>query len=63
MSGNNNLSEPIFKLIDHTLRPIVETLPSYLKDSSDILQEMNDIQLEDNMCIITCNVESLYTSI
>lgn len=42
---------------------MVETLPSYLKDSSDILRKLNDIQLEENMYIFTCDVESLYTSI
>lgn len=32
-------------------------------DSSDILRKLNDIQLEENMYIVTCDVESLYTSI
>lgn len=63
VSGNGNLCEPICKLIDHVLRPFVETLPSYLKDSSDVLRKMNDIQFDDDMILVTCDVESLYTSI
>lgn len=63
VSGNSNLCEPICRLIDHVLRPYVETLPSYLKDSADVLRKMRDVQLEDDMILVTCDVESLYTSI
>lgn len=63
VSGNENFCEPICKLIDYVLQPYVETLPSYLKNSSDVLRELSDIQLEEDIMIVTCDVESLYTSI
>ncbi|XP_077137802.1 uncharacterized protein LOC143803929 [Ranitomeya variabilis] len=63
VAGNNGFSEPICKLIDFVLHPLVETLPSYLKDTNDVLRKMDGIQLEDNMVLVTCDIESLYTSI
>ncbi|XP_077137950.1 uncharacterized protein LOC143804098 [Ranitomeya variabilis] len=40
-----------------------KTLPSYLKDTNDVLRKMDGLQLEDNMVLVTCDIESLYTSI
>lgn len=59
ISGINGLSDPIGKLIDYCLHPLVETLPSYVKYSSDILAKMDNIQLEPDTILATCNVESL----
>ncbi|XP_075707221.1 uncharacterized protein LOC142741772 [Rhinoderma darwinii] len=46
-----------------TFNPLIETLPSYLRDTTDILRKMNGIYLEPDMTFVTCDVESLYTSI
>ncbi|CAJ0928558.1 unnamed protein product [Ranitomeya imitator] len=63
VSGNNNFCEPICKLIDYVLHPLVETLPSHLKDTNDVLRKLDGLQLEDDMILVTCDIESLYTSI
>ncbi|XP_056419563.1 uncharacterized protein LOC130361029 [Hyla sarda] len=63
LSGCNNLSEPLCKYIDFFLSPLVENLPSYLKDTNDVLRKINHTQLDENMLLVTCDVESLYTSI
>ncbi|CAJ0960814.1 unnamed protein product [Ranitomeya imitator] len=63
VAGNNSFTEPICKLIDFVLHPMVETLPSYLKDTNDVLRKMDGLQLEENMILVTCDIESLYTSI
>lgn len=34
-----------------------------ISDSSDVLRKLNEIQMEKDMMIVTCDVESLYTSI
>ncbi|XP_056423852.1 uncharacterized protein LOC130362821 [Hyla sarda] len=63
VSGCNSLTEPICKWIDFFLKPLVELLPSYIKDSNDVLRRLDGVQLDDNSYLVTCDVESLYTSI
>lgn len=62
VSGNGNPSENICRFIDHFLQPIVETLPSFVKDTNDLLFKIDGQHLESVMIIATCDVESLYTS-
>ncbi|XP_077123749.1 uncharacterized protein LOC143781120 [Ranitomeya variabilis] len=63
VSGIGSLTEGICRFIDFYLQQCVETLPSFIRDTTDILNRLNGIQLEDNMYLVTCDVESLYTSI
>ncbi|CAJ0923568.1 unnamed protein product [Ranitomeya imitator] len=63
VSGVNGLCDPISKFIDFHLKSLVETLPSFLKDTTDVLKKLDGLQLEENMALVTCDVESLYTSI
>ncbi|CAJ0968164.1 unnamed protein product [Ranitomeya imitator] len=41
----------------------VETLPSFVKDTTDVLRRLDGLALEDDTWLVTCDVESLYTSI
>ncbi|CAJ0950195.1 unnamed protein product [Ranitomeya imitator] len=63
VSGNGGLTENIGKMLDFYLKPIVETLPSYLRDTGDILSKILNINMEPDMWLVTLDVESLYTSI
>ncbi|KAM4041148.1 uncharacterized protein ACNLHF_012329 isoform 1-T1 [Anomaloglossus baeobatrachus] len=63
VSGNGNICEVICKFVDHYLQPLVETLPSFLRDTKDILRRMEDVHLDKDMLLITADVEQLYTSI
>ncbi|CAJ0962602.1 unnamed protein product [Ranitomeya imitator] len=63
VSGNGGLTENVGKILDFYLKPIVETLPSYLRDTGDILSKISNINLEPDMLLVTLDVESLYTSI
>ncbi|XP_069615983.1 uncharacterized protein [Ranitomeya imitator] len=63
VSGIGSLTEKICRYIDFYLQQCVETLPSFIRDTTDILNRLNGIQLEENMYLVTCDVESLYTSI
>ncbi len=40
--------EPISQYVDHVLRPLVESLPSYLKDIADFFKQLSDSNIDDN---------------
>lgn len=42
---------------------MVELLPFFTKDTSDVLMKIANIHLEKDMWLATCDVESLFTSI
>ncbi|CAJ0946822.1 unnamed protein product [Ranitomeya imitator] len=63
ISGNGSLLEPISKFLDFYLKPIVAEIPSYIRDTTEALQRLDGIHMTSDMHIITCDVESLYTSI
>lgn len=51
VSGNVSMYEMVYKFIDFHLHPIVETLPSFLKDTENILWKTEGIQLEADMLL------------
>ncbi|CAJ0966876.1 unnamed protein product [Ranitomeya imitator] len=63
VSGGGGLCEQINKFLDFHLKPMVESLPSYIQDTGDVLRKLADIPLENDMWLVTFDVESLYTSI
>ncbi len=40
--------EPMSQYVDHILRPLVESLPSYLKDTTDFLKQHSDINIDNH---------------
>ncbi|KAM4043956.1 uncharacterized protein ACNLHF_014260 isoform 1-T2 [Anomaloglossus baeobatrachus] len=63
VSGMEGMCDPICKFIDYYLQPMVETLPSYVRDTTDVLRRIDGIFLEEDMTIVTADVEGLYTCI
>lgn len=63
VSGNGNLCEPLCRYVDTHLKPLVELLLSYVKDTGDVLRKLDGIHLGEDMWSVTCDVEALYTSI
>ncbi|XP_075442459.1 uncharacterized protein LOC142487291 [Ascaphus truei] len=63
VSSIGGLCEPICQFIDSFLQLSVETLPSYIRDTMDVLARLAHITVDDNTLLATCNVESLYTCI
>ncbi|KAM4016291.1 uncharacterized protein ACNLHF_002679 isoform 2-T3 [Anomaloglossus baeobatrachus] len=63
VSGNNSLCEPICRFLDHYLKISVCTLPSYIRDSTEFLNRLEDLTMEADMVMVTADVQSLYTSI
>ena len=51
--------------LDHYLEPIVQSLPSYIKDTDDFLQTIlhPDLNIPPGSILVTMDVQSLYTNI
>ena len=68
VSGINGPTEKLSKLMDHWLQPIVTKLPSYVQDTTHMLQVLQDWNLhygpfDDNTLLVTLDVVGLYTNI
>ncbi|XP_075132018.1 uncharacterized protein LOC142204604 [Leptodactylus fuscus] len=63
VSGIGSLCENICRFVDFYLQKCVETLPSFIRDTSDTLRHLDGLQLDPGTILVTCDVESLYTSI
>ncbi|KAM4795913.1 dynein axonemal heavy chain 9-like [Rhinophrynus dorsalis] len=63
VSGIGSICEKASQFLDSKLRKYVVELPSYVKDTGDILRKIEDLPVEDTTLLVTCDVESLYTSI
>lgn len=64
VSSNNSLTEPLSKYIDHHIRSLVTDLPSYIRDTGDLINQLSQLNVTDNNIILaTMDVSSLYTNI
>ena len=64
VSANGHPTEKISEFVDYHLRPHVETLPSFIKDTTDYLQKMQALNpLPADTFLVTMDVTSLYTNI
>lgn len=63
VSAIGHPTEKISEFIDLHLRPQVEDLPSYLKDTTHYLNKTPASGLLDHTLLVTMDVTSLYTNI
>ncbi|CAJ0915644.1 unnamed protein product [Ranitomeya imitator] len=63
VSGVGSLSQNVGIYIDNILRPFVTSLPSYVRDTSDLLQKIDGIVVEQGTILGSIDVEALYSSI
>ena len=63
MSGNGHPTEWISAWLDRKLQPIVQNLPTYLKDTTHLLQLLKTFKITPHTRIISLDVTSLYTNI
>ena len=64
ISGCNSPTESLSKYLNHYLKPITETSPSYLKDTTHFLKVIHGLeQMPKNTILATLDVKSLYTNI
>ena len=54
----------ISKYVDYHLQPIVKQIPSYVKDTNDFINKINEVKsIPKNSYLVTMGVRSLYTNI
>ena len=65
ISGNDSPTEKISHLVDIILQPFVPNIKSYVKDTTDFLNKVGNINLTGKSDVIICtlDVTSLYTNI
>ena len=49
--------------VDHHLQPLVREIPSYIKDTNDFINTINNFPVPPNSLLVTMDVKSLNTSI
>ena len=64
LSSNGHPTERISEFVDNQLKPLVQTLPSYIKDTTHFLLQLQNLgPLPENAILVTLDVSSLYTNI
>lgn len=58
VSGCGSLCEPTCRFLDFYLKPCVESLPSYVRDSMDVLRHLDGLVLESDIYLVTADVKS-----
>lgn len=63
VAGIGSLNERLGQWVDQQLQPLVTELPSYLRDTKQLLAKLETIEWHDEYCWISCgDVSSLYSS-
>ena len=64
VSFNNHPTEHISQFVDFYLKPLVSTIPTFIKDTTDFLNKLAILQkLPNNPYLVTFDVISLYTKL
>ena len=65
ISGCDSPSANLSVFLDYYLKPIVQNLPSYIRDIDDFLKTVLDMNttIPPNAILVTLDVRSLYTNI
>ena len=56
-------SYEVSKFIDYFLKPLANKHPSYVKNTSDFLNQLNMVTIKPDSLLITLDVESMFTNI
>ena len=64
VSANGHPTEKISEFVSFHLNPLVQTLPSYVKNTTHLLNKLQDFDdIPPNALLVTLDVSSLYTNI
>lgn len=64
VAQNDSLLAPLSEFVDFHIKPYVHTLPAYIKDSTDFINKITNINgISDDMLLVTLDIASLYTNI
>ena len=63
VSTVNSPTANLAEFLDYYLQPIMKNLPAYLKDTTQFLKEIDEIEINKDTWLVTVDVKSLYTNI
>ena len=63
VSGCSAPTERISSFLDHIIKPLVSTTPSYIKDTPHLISLLESTHIPSNAILVTIDVSSLYTNI
>ena len=63
ISHTNSLLQNSAKFIDHVLQPIAQSYPDCIKDSADLIRQLQYLTFPKDTILATIDVESLFPSI
>ena len=63
VSSCESPTENISQFIDHRLQLLMKALPSYLKDTTQLINDLRDLPVEPDTLLVTVDIKSLYTCI
>ena len=64
VAQTDSLLSPLSAFVDAYIKPFAQSLPSYIKDSTDFINKISNIQnIPDDALLVTLDVTSLYTNI
>jgi len=63
VSNCNSLTKNLSQFVDYWLQPIMKAQPSYLKNSTQLINELRELNVKPNTILVTIDVKSLYACI
>ena len=63
VSGSGGSTEKISQFVDHFIGPLVPLSESYIRDSTHMINILNNFSILPNMILCTLDITSLYTNI
>ena len=63
VSGCSGHTERVSSFLDHIIKPLVPTMPSYIKDSPHLISLLENTHIPSNVILVMIDVSSLYTNI
>lgn len=63
VSGVDSLFARIGEYLDSFFQPLAQSCPAYLKDSRDLIQLLQGIEVSEEHLLVSIDVNSLYTNI
>lgn len=63
VSGIDSVTSRVGRYIDFHLQPLVQSVPSYLKDTGDTIRRLESIDYQHDYLLVTADVTAIYTCI
>ena len=63
ISDVDSVSRRCASLVEHFLAPVARSLPSYVRDSLDVIAKIDSLRVSDSTILFTMDISSLYTNV